>query len=121
MSKVEIVGNTMGFRSIWTLNDVTKEKAENGRPVLKVRYYAYIIAHGRYPVWAIYTAEGKFVRYASSKTMVEQAYPKLAMRRVMAGWAMTSLENHSIDKRLHQFAETTGKRVPDAIRPKQEG
>jgi hypothetical protein len=109
-AKVEILGS-IGYRSIWTLNDLVNDK-ETGKKKLKVRYYAFCIVHGRNPIWTVYTIDGRIVRHASSKDMIQSFFPKLAMRRTMASWSLMSPENHSIDKRVVEVSEATGKRIP---------
>lgn len=121
-AKVEIVG-ALGYRTIYTLNDLVTNK-ETGKKELRIRYYFFCVVHGRNPVWTVYDASGNIARHASSKDMVQQFYPKLAMRSVMARWSLADATNHSIEKRVQEVAEATGKRIPkemlDALFP-QEG
>lgn len=108
--KVEIVG-VVGYRTIYTLNDLVTNK-ETGKKELRARYYAFCVVHGRNPIWTVYDMDGRIVRHASSRDMIQKFYPKLSMRAVMASWKLSSPTNHSIEKRVAEVAQTTGKPIP---------
>ena len=100
------IGIIEGFRSVWTLNDHNAKKG-----TLKATHLAYIICYGKNPTWVVYTMDGKFVRYASGRPMIEKFHPNKAWRRIMAHWGMVAAENYSIPERREVFTKLTGKIV----------
>lgn len=98
------------FKSIHTLNDVTKAKDANGKAVLKASHYCCVLIGGPQPVWGVWTVGGKFVMFAPSRSWISQQYPGKAWTRVMASWLLTDAEGNykDIGKRVRALEERYG-------------
>lgn len=71
-----IVDAIFGFKGIWTLC------RENGTIV----HYAVCLVGGKEPLWAVFTHEGKFMRFWGLKQNIVDRYPKLKWRLRPAKW-----------------------------------
>lgn len=88
------------YKGVWALSTADKK---SGR--LKAVNIAYPIVYGAQPVWIVATIEGRFLRFAASRAMIENAYPKLVWRRTMWRWSLRDRENHPIPKRLDEVEQ----------------
>ena len=75
-------------------------------------HFAFPIVGGREPLWQVFTAQGRFVRYATSRAMVEARYPPLVWRRWMVEWSspVSEFRNHDVAERLDTAEQRTGRR-----------
>jgi hypothetical protein len=88
------------FKSIWALCTLNKATGE-----LSATHYALVQVGGSNPMWAVYTIQGRFVRFAGSRAQIERAYPKLRWRRWMARWDLLDADNISVDARRKLLAD----------------
>lgn len=95
-----IIEGLLAFKTIHVLNDVRKNNT------LKATHFCCPVVGGSNPLWIVWTATGKFVRYASSRRQIEEAYPNKAWKTTMASWALTDADTEFKDiKKRVRFLE----------------
>jgi hypothetical protein len=96
----------LAYKGVHALCTVTKEKT------LRATHYAACLTYGQNPIWVVYTAAGKFVRFAGSRQQIEEAYPHLTWRRKMATWALHDVEDKSLEERRREISQRYGQELP---------
>lgn len=82
------LGAILAYRGVYALATVNKD---TGR--LRATHYATCLVGGREPWWGVWTVNGVFQRFFSSKEQVQKAYPKLVWRRKNATWSMVRIDD----------------------------
>lgn len=78
----------LAFKGVWALSLIN----DNGH-AYKATHYATVLVYGRYPLWAVWTVQGRFVRFAASRKQIEDDYPHLTWMRKMARWQMFAIDD----------------------------
>ena len=99
------ISTLMAYKGVYVLCTRGRE----GR--LKATHYASVLIGGSTPLWGIWLVSGRFVRFASSRHMIEEAYPRLVWRRKMATWACTDVTDKSVETRRAELEVTYGKHI----------
>ncbi len=92
------------YKGVWALCTTDK----TGK-VLKATHYCSVLVAGRDPMWGVWLVSGKFVRFAGSRTQIENAYPRLVWRRKMATYQLIDTTDKSVETRRAEIATVYGK------------
>lgn len=95
------------YRGVYALCTTSKDGQ-----ALKATHYASVLIGGAYPTWGVWTVGRKFLRFASSRAQIENAYPRLVWRRKMATWSAIDLDDKSIDRRRDELQQRFGRKLP---------
>jgi hypothetical protein len=86
----------MAFRGVHVLGTI---RYEEGRARLTASHYASCLVAGQNPLWAVWAASGKFLRFYGSKQAIADNYKKLVWRRKMAEWSLMNVSDLTPAKR----------------------
>jgi hypothetical protein len=92
-------------RGVHALCTVVKSQYP-GKVTMRATHYATVIAYGSSPMWAVWTANGKFVRFAGSRGQIEREYPHLVWRRRAAAWTFSDFVEEDVEKRKARMLDT---------------
>jgi hypothetical protein len=99
------IESIMAYKGIYALCTVTMKE-------LKVTHWAAVLIAGSHPVWGVWTVKGKFLRFYSFRSQIEEDYPRLVWRRKMGTWTCVSFDDKSIPARRSELEKKYGKAVP---------
>jgi hypothetical protein len=102
------IDSLRGYRSVYALCTTDKD----GR-ALKATHIASVLIGGPNPTWGVWTVRGKFQRYHSSRADIEETYPRLTWRRIMATWAAVDMHDKSLEKRRFELEDLYGRKLPN--------
>lgn len=72
---------------------------------LTATHYALCLVGGVSPMWGVWTAGGRFLRFHSYKADIEQQYPNRVWRRVMSQWRLDAIADFSPERRRQLMRE----------------
>jgi hypothetical protein len=104
------LSDVMGFRGVHVLG--TMRYDEDGRAQLTASHYASCLVFGPRPLWGVWTAAGKFLRFYAFKEEIAKAYPKLIWRRRMASWQLLAVDDLKADARRRFLGDKYKSPVP---------
>ena len=86
------LGDVIAYRGVYVLG-TAKFNEDTGRNKLVASHYCSCLVFGKNPLWAVWTANGKFLRFYGAKSAIALAYPKLIWRRRMAEWSLLAVND----------------------------
>lgn len=86
------LGDVIAYRGVYVLG-TAKPNPETGKNKLVASHYCSCLVFGKSPLWAVWTAGGKFLRFYTFKGDIALAYPKLIWRRRMAEWSLLAVND----------------------------
>lgn len=92
------LSDVLAYRGIHVIGTVRFNK-ELDKNVLTASHYASCLVFGKNPLWGVWAANGKFLRFYGHKTEIMEAYPKRVWRRKMASWHLLAVDDLPADKR----------------------
>lgn len=104
------LSDVMGFRGVHILG--TMRYGDDGKAVLTASHYASCLVFGPRPLWGVWTAAGKFLRFYAFKEEIANAYPKLIWRRRMASWQLMAIDDLKPDARRRFLGDKYKSPVP---------
>lgn len=60
---------------------------------MTVVYYVSCLVYGPNPVWGVWNRNRKFLHFAGGREAIGKQHPRLAWRRIMTRWHLTSEED----------------------------
>lgn len=99
------LGNIFAFKGVHALCLLSADNR-----ALTPHYFACCLAFGSNPIWGLWDKQGRFVRFHGGRTEIENTYPYLVWRRIMARWEMVDLskENEDLKKRIRWLEDNYG-------------
>jgi hypothetical protein len=97
------LSGVMSYKGIHALCTVTASK--DGGRVLRATHYACCLIYGSSPVWGVWTVGGRFLRFASSRGQIADAYPNHVWRRKVASWNLEEVTEADVETRRARLAE----------------
>jgi hypothetical protein len=107
LSKFEIdprmLLEVLAYKGMHVLVDVIEKP---GVRRLRATHVCCCLVAGRNPMWAVWTAKGKFQRFYGSREEIKEAYPKQAWRKMMATWKFREIAEDDVEKRRSKLEGT---------------
>lgn len=103
--------DVIAYRGVYVLG-TTRVSKEDKRPRLTASHYCSCLVFGKNPMWAVWTAAGKFLRFYNFKSQIADAYPKLVWRRKMAQWSLIAVDDLRPPARRALLADRYKSEVP---------
>lgn len=97
----------LAYRGLWALCTTNKDDK------LTATHLAAVLIGGPHPLWGVWTVEKKFLRYAGSRTQIEEAYPTKVWRRKMATYQLVNWEHKSVGQRSDELRIKYGRTLPE--------
>lgn len=88
LTQIPPLAGFMAFKGVYALCDIRADFT------LKVTHYTCCVEQGPNPMWAIWTANGKFLRFLGRRSQVQEAYPNKAWKRMMASWRLSEMVDY---------------------------
>jgi hypothetical protein len=115
MTDIEFVtpnlGDVIAYRGVYVLG-TTRLNPDTGRMKLVASHYASCLVFGKSPLWAVWTAGGKFLRFYSFRSDIARAYPRLIWRRRMASWSLMAVDDLKPAARKASLADRFNAKLP---------
>lgn len=109
--KAPALNDVMAFRGVHVLGTM-RYPDDGGKATLAASHYASCLVFGKNPLWGVWTAAGKFLRFYSFKSEIAHAYPKLIWRRKIASWALMAVDDLQPDARRKFLGDKYHAAVP---------
>jgi hypothetical protein len=98
----------MSFKGIHALCTVNKDG------MMQASHYACCLVYGRNPLWGVWSLNGRFQRFYGSKQDIEDNYPHLTWRRIMARWQLKDDADSVAEARRKALSKELRKALPGA-------
>jgi hypothetical protein len=109
--QVPNLGDVIAYRGVYVLG-TARPNPETGRLKLVASHYASCLVFGKSPLWAVWTATGKFQRFYTFKSDIQRAYPRLVWRRKMASWSLMTVDDLKPAARKLSLADRFNAKLP---------
>lgn len=98
--EVPPLGSILAYRGVYALTSINDKTG-----MLRATHYATCLVGGREPWWGVWTVNGVFQRFFSSKEDIRTTYPKLVWRRKNATWNMIGVNDMDAGAKRKELAE----------------